>query len=101
MPFGIDLPGIGDITNAVKSFVNDYILKPLLGWLADLYDMIWEGFWSGLTALSHMPRFIAKVASLFIHGDVYVASWLLKGFLQWIEALGNLLEDFLVEHWDD
>jgi hypothetical protein len=38
---------------------------------------------------------------LFEHGTDYVALWLVHGFLKWVDAIVDLVEDYIDSHWDD
>lgn len=108
----ISIPGLSGIwkivAGPVKSWIRsgftavvDYVWQPLrpwfegaVGWLGNALNAVEQtallaGVMSGklLTVLNNAPDFIAR--------------WLIKGFLLWIEEVGQLLEDFIEKHWDD
>jgi hypothetical protein len=99
------LPDIGDIigkvTGPVTDWVKNYLWSPI------------SRFFNGLmtavdAAVHHLPDLAVGIAiialrvqSIFVHGPSFVAHWLVKGFNLWIDAIDDLLEDWVDKLWDE
>lgn len=109
--FGVDVPGLGNIWTRVQDAVKqgtsaafngavDYIWKPLVKYLSLSYRIATntvDAIGEILDAVNAIGEWLDEFSR---NGPSIIAGWLLKGFLIWIEPLGDLLEDLIVKDWD-
>ncbi len=110
-----DLPGIpdlGDLWGQVQDLVDqsigavfsgavDYIWGPLRPYLQDVFAATVKAGRLAAAAGKLARTMSGRLIHFFEHGAEFVAAWLVHGFLHWIDAIVDLVEDYVDKHWED
>ena len=106
------IPGLGDLWDQVQDLVNQsigavfgglvrYIWAPLRPFLQPVADTL-RGAISLATATAGLLTYVSfRLLHFFTNAPAIVAGWLIRGFLDWIDDVVDLVEDYVDSHWED
>ncbi len=106
------LPDIGDLWDRVQSLVDQaagnifnglvsYIWQPIRPYLDDVFKVAVEATNLAASAGGLSSLITGRLVHFFRNGPEIVGGWILRSFLQWIDAMVDLVEDYIDSHWDD
>ena len=110
-----DIPGIpdlGDLWDKVQDLVDQsvgavfdgavsYIWAPIRPYLQDVFGAAVKASRVAVAAGKLARTMSGRLVNFFEHGAAFVAAWLVLGFLQWIDDIVDLVEDYVDSHWED
>jgi len=103
------IPSAHEIYEGVSSFLNKVkvaISEKFLQAINIISD--WYGYTVSWVKFNLLKKFIWLVDDAFdqifaivAHTADVIANYIVRTFHEWIDSVGSLLEDYIVEHWDD
>jgi len=106
------IPGLGDLWDQVQDLVNQaigaafsgivrYIWTPLRPFFKPVADTLFGAIALATSTAGLLQVVSFRLLDFFIHAPVYVAAWVIRGFLDWIDDVVDLVEDYVDSHWED
>ena len=92
---------VGQAVGAVFNGVVDYIWDPVRPYLEAVHNVAGAAASAAAGAGRAAAAAAGRLFDFFEHGTDYVALWLVHGFLKWVDAIVDLVEDYIDSHWDD
>ena len=110
-----DLPGIpdlGDLWDNVQDLVDQavgavfggivrYIWTPLRPFFGPVADTLRSAMVLAASTADLLAKVSDRLMHFFTHAPAIVAGWVIRGFLDWIDQVVDLAEDYVDGHWED